>query len=281
MGKTHMIWKWMMSVVLAGVLLLTGCGSAAELSSEAEAAGSALSGEETEVSGTESAASEEAEAEVTETPTPEPTPEPHQTIGLTEGAEQYRITLVNETGQDITEISVRADGSEEFAENLIGSGEAFPQGELRDVYFAAEDPSGCAVRIVLADASEYILNAVPVEDIGQGEIRIDKKIAFLEYVPVGGGDSVSTEQDEIRIIQEEAAAAEAARIAAEEEAARKAAEEEAARQAAEEAARQAAEAEAARQAAEEAARQAQQAQQQQQQQQQQEDCLGQDALVWD
>lgn len=207
------------------------------------------------------------EKQETPTPTPDPTPteEPLKIIGTEKEADTvYKVKLQNNTGKDITGVSIKLIEDTEFPENMLPVDDVYANGEKRYLYYdsAVQEQNettgdeneklltpGYDIQITFSDGAISVLHAFPFGDIEEGEILFEDNVAFIKYINVSAGQEVSTKEAEITIKQNEEAAAQAQAEA--EAAARAQAEAEAAAQAqaeAEAAARAQAEAEAAAQA---------------------------------
>lgn len=168
----------------------------------------------------------------------------------------YTVKLTNNTGADITAVTVKDGSMESYLANMLPEQEIFADGETRVLYYdAAEavkaeeaadsDPVRTpeyTVQITLSDGKALELHAFPFGDAESCAIELEGDVAYIVYESLSTKERVKTLEAEQAILDQIAAEAAAA----------------------EEAARQAAAAEAARQAAaaaEEAARQAQQQQQ--------------------
>lgn len=155
-----------------------------------------------------------------------------KTIGVEgSGDDWYCVRLKNSTGKDITGVSVRSTGEEEFPENMLTEDEVFAVREERLLYYDAskaasevtEDDKlltpGYDIRLTFSDETEVVLHAFPFGDLEEGSICCITKewIGFVRYFSLSSGEKVTTKDAEVFIRQSEEAAREEERLAQEEE----------------------------------------------------------------
>lgn len=164
------------------VMAASGCGEAETSSSSvAEETSSEIT---TEAPATTEAATEEAaEAQA-------------EIIGVEQKGDAVCIvTLLNDTGKDITEFSVKESDEEEYPENMIANG-IFENNEERILYYETDERE-YFVKIVFDDDSEAELHNFPFDDISEGIIKLDGETAYLVYTSVADNAEVNTKEDEL------------------------------------------------------------------------------------
>lgn len=162
--------------------------------------------------------------------------EEYKTIGE-EDKDAYKVTLKNETGQDIVSVSVKSSSEENYPDSFLKEADTYKKDETRVLYYkpseeAAKEtatesgkalPVEYTIQLTLADKTIVELHAFPFDDMEKGEIKIQDGVAYLTYEKDGA--EVSTldaelatkaqkEQDEKAKAEAEAAAQAQAEAAA-------------------------------------------------------------------
>lgn len=139
----------------------------------------------------------------------------------------FEVKLTNATGQDITGISIKNSGDETYPDNMLKNADKFGKDESRIVYYtstkAKEEatetgkiiPIEYTIQLTLADGTISELHGFPFEDIQEGKISLEEKLAYLTY------KSVSTNQEVITLESEKAVKAQADAAAASQQQAEK------------------------------------------------------------
>lgn len=120
-----------------------------------------------------------------------------------EGA--FQVKLVNETGQDITAVSVKSSAEEKYPDNMLENSEVFQKDETRILYYkAAEEaketetesgkalPPEFSIQLTLADETIFELHSFPFEDIEEGKIKLQDQVAYIVYKSVESKSEVNT-----------------------------------------------------------------------------------------
>ena len=196
------------------------------------------------------AAAVEAEAtkEPTKEPTKEATPTPTQAPAATEyktigekTADALEIKVTNNTGKNVTAVSIKGD-EPEYPASMLPAGEVFANGETRLLYCKSletvmvDGKATFAIQTMKLDFDDNTsaeLNSLAYDDLQDVSIKLDGNVAYVEYVSKTTQQPISTWEAE----KAYAAAKEqyAAEQAAQQQAAQQAAAEQ---QAAEQAAQQ-------------------------------------------
>lgn len=177
-----------------------------------------------------------------------------KTIGTADETDgTYKVRLLNNTGSDISGVSIKLIDETEFPENMMEENDVFTAGEERDLYYrpetdeaetaadesaqseASQDGSealldpGYDIQLTFADGRSFILNAFPFEDIEEGELCLEDDVAFITYTSTSTNQEISTKEAQLAIkaAAESQAAAEAEAAAQAESEAQAAAESEA------------------------------------------------------
>lgn len=148
--------------------------------------------------------------------------ETYKTIGE-ETEEAFCVKLKNSTGLDIIGVSVKLTEDTEFDVNLLAEKDVFAAEEERNLFYEAvanensddtaeEDAKlmtqGYDIQLTFADESVQVLHAFPFEDIESGEIYLEDEVAYIKYISVSTGETVSTKEAEVATKQAEEAAQE-------------------------------------------------------------------------
>ncbi len=125
------------------------------------------------------------------------------------GDSVYVLTLDNKTGKDIKSFTVKADSEEEYPANMIDEKDPYIKNERRLLYYVPNKVSdvtygdsdeiatvGYTVKIEFTDNKSAELHSFPFGDLDEGEIKLEKDIAYLEYTSKETGDKVSTKEAE-------------------------------------------------------------------------------------
>ena len=125
------------------------------------------------------------------------------------GNSVYILTLDNKTGKDIKSVTIKADTEEEYPANMIDEKDPYIKNERRLLYYVPNKVSdvtygegdevatvGYTVKIEFTDNKTSVLHNFPFGDIDEGEIKLEKDIAYLEYTSKETGDKVSTKEAE-------------------------------------------------------------------------------------
>ncbi len=132
----------------------------------------------------------------TEAPTEEATEEQIGIIGVEQKGDAVCIvTLLNDTGKDIAEFSVKKSDDEDYPENMIANG-VFENDEERVLYYESGEWE-YSVKIVFDDDSEAELHNFPFDDIAEGTIKLEGETAYLVYTSVADNVEVNTKEDEL------------------------------------------------------------------------------------
>lgn len=150
--------------------------------------------------------------------------ETFKTIGdETENENAFSLKVKNNTGLDITGVSIKLFDETEFPANMLVEDDTFAVNEERILYFADVDKEteetqsedekvmtpGYDIQITFADESVKVLHGFPFGDIAEGEICLEDEVAFVKYVSLSTGENVSTKDAELATKQAEEAAAQA------------------------------------------------------------------------
>jgi len=125
------------------------------------------------------------------------------------GDSVYVLTLDNKTGKDIKSFTVKADTEEEYPSNMIDEKDPYVKDERRLLYYVPNKVSdvtygdsdeiatvGYTVKIEFTDNKSAELHSFPFGDLDEGEIKLEKDIAYLEYTSKETGNKVSTKEAE-------------------------------------------------------------------------------------
>lgn len=184
-------------VSAALALILAGCGSKAEVAEESAPAVTTVQ--------TTEATTEAVEKD-----------EKPKTIGKESDKESvYKIELVNSTGADITEFSVKSDSEEKYPANMLESKDVFKANEKRILYYEMpedkEDDEDTddgdafvltpeyTIQIKFSENKTAELHNFPFDDMKEGTIKLEDDIVYLEYKSILSGDKVSTKESESMI----------------------------------------------------------------------------------
>lgn len=160
------------------------------------------------------------------------------------GDNVYKVTLVNDTGKDIKNFSIKTGTMEDFGENMLKEDDPFAAKEERVLYYDATDAikeneeaqkdsemqttPDYTIQLVFEDDAAVELHSFPFGDVKKAKIKIEESIAYIEYTSIEQDKKVSTLESEKKIKQDQEAAALAAQQAAEQQAAEQQAQQEAA-----------------------------------------------------
>lgn len=134
-----------------------------------------------------------------------------------EGENIYQVTLENNTGKNITALTVRASSVDATDGNMMADGDVFENDQKRELYYDASaaktasqqanaqaDPNAKMImeeyQIILTfeDGTSRTLHAFPFGDIKEGKLLLDEQgTAYLTYLSLQGGQQVSTQEMEI------------------------------------------------------------------------------------
>ena len=113
-----------------------------------------------------------------------------------DGENIYKVTLENNTGQDIIGLSIKDSSMESYSDNMLAEDDPFVQGEKRELYYdstaakeAAANQTGDEstpvvtpqydMQLTFADQSVLVLTAFPFDDTQEGQICYEDEVAFL------------------------------------------------------------------------------------------------------
>ena len=133
------------------------------------------------------------------------------------GENVYKVSLTNDTGNDIVGFSIKTDTMDNFGENMLKEDEVFADEETRTLYYDASEAIEAnekaqegpemqvspeyTTKLDFEDKS-YELHAFPFEDVKEVTIRLEDDICFIEYESVDQEAAVSTKEAEQRIKEE-------------------------------------------------------------------------------
>ena len=133
------------------------------------------------------------------------------------GNSVYILTLDNKTGKDIKSVTIKADSEEEYPANMIDENDPYIKNERRLLYYVPNKVSdvtygdsdmiatvGYTVKMEFTDNKTAVLHNFPFGDIDEGEIKLEKDIAYLEYTSKESGQKVSTKESEKAIAENDA-----------------------------------------------------------------------------
>ena len=133
------------------------------------------------------------------------------------GNSVYILTLDNKTGKDIKSVTIKADSEEEYPANMIDEKDPYIKNERRLLYYVPNKVSdvtygdsdmiatvGYTVKMEFTDNKTAVLHNFPFGDIDEGEIKLEKDIAYLEYTSKESGQKVSTKESEKAIAENDA-----------------------------------------------------------------------------
>lgn len=181
---------------------------------------------------------EATQSTVAETETETPEPETYKAIGTEKESDTvYCVKLKNNTGKDISGVSVKTTEETEFPKNMLKDNDVYVKGEERNLYYEVTEEEkeaetdgeekteeseeklltlGYDVQITFDDGTSKVLHGFPFDDIKEGEICLEDEVIFLKYKNVSAGSEVSTKEAELAIWEAEKAAETAETEAAEE-----------------------------------------------------------------
>lgn len=171
---------------------------------------------------------EATESTMAETETETPETETYKAIGTEKESDTvYCVKLKNNTGKDISGVSVKTTEETEFPKNMLKDGDVYVKGEERNLYYeVAEEEKetetdgeekteaseeklltlGYDVQITFDDGTSKVLHGFPFDDIKEGEICLEDEVIFLKYKNVSAGSAVSTKEAELTVLEAEKAA---------------------------------------------------------------------------
>ncbi len=133
------------------------------------------------------------------------------------GNSVYILTLDNKTGKDIKSVTIKADSEEEYPANMIDEKDPYIKNERRLLYYVPNKVSdvtygdsdmiatvGYTIKMEFTDNKTAVLHNFPFGDIDEGEIKLEKDIAYLEYTSKESGQKVSTKESEKAIAENDA-----------------------------------------------------------------------------
>ncbi len=147
------------------------------------------------------------------------------------GENVLTANLTNETGRDIIGFAMKVSEDTEFGANLMDEGDVFTAGEERILYYDAADAFEAAaaqtgtdpnepvlepafdIQLTLKAAEEggedtvVVLHQFPFGDLTAGELRFEDEVAFVTYVSSATGEELTTKEAELKLKEDEAAAA--------------------------------------------------------------------------
>lgn len=116
----------------------------------------------------------------------------------------FEVKLTNGTGQDITGFSIKDSDESQYPANLLKSEDKFAKDETRVIYYTAKTKKDAAtetgkvlpieytVQLTFADSTVSELHAFPFEDMKEGKISIEDKMAYVTYKSTNSKEEVST-----------------------------------------------------------------------------------------
>ncbi len=146
--------------------------------------------------------------------------ETYPTIGTKEeGA--FDVLLKNNTGKDVTGLSVKMDTEENYPENVLAKDFVLKNEETAEWFYLPKETQETAdsetgvifnplyqVQITLSDASVYEISSFGFEDIDkEATLCLEDDILFIEYTSKESGETVNTKEQE-RAAKEQKAEAE-------------------------------------------------------------------------
>jgi len=191
--------KKLIALIGAVGLILTGCGA----ETSAKDTDSEIS--RTVTDETEEETTENVTEEITESETEEKQETVTETTENSEKSEtgKYEVTLINSTGKDIKEISVKTGSESEYPANILesileDSAETVIEYTAPDSNIVVEDSDTPVIseeyliKIVFDDDTNAELHQFPFGDIEKGEIIFDDDTVYVKYTSVSTGDEIST-----------------------------------------------------------------------------------------
>lgn len=157
------------------------------------------------------------------TPEPEAAPESEEepeyaeesllTIGVAaEGEDVFAVVIKNDTGADITALSVKDSFQQAFPESLISEGDVFEAGEERILFYDAtaaiesarengDDEPAFDMSVTLADGRTAVMHDFPFDDMENGDIRCEDGVAFVVYRSISEEREISTLDAELALLE--------------------------------------------------------------------------------
>ena len=132
------------------------------------------------------------------------------------GENVYKVSLINDTGNDIVGFSIKTD-TMDYSENMLKEDEVFANEETRTLYYDATEAienneteqEGSEMQIspdytikLDFEDSSYELHSFPFEDVKKATIKFEDGICFIEYESLDQEAKVSTKDAEQRIKEE-------------------------------------------------------------------------------
>lgn len=136
----------------------------------------------------------------------------------------YKLEAKNESGKNITSLTIYDSGTNTTTENLLKANDAYKNNEKRELYYDAaqaikkasansdkELNPDYAINITFDDQSTAVLHNIPFDDMKDMQIKYDQKntLYYITYQSKNNKETQSTDQAEISLKEEAAAKAKA------------------------------------------------------------------------
>ena len=169
------------SLVIAAACLVLGCGKKEDGTQKTE-------GPETEINDGKEVEQEEKSE--------------YRTIGE-ESGDALRLLLTNQTGSEITGLSVKASSGEEASENLLGEDMKIGIEETICMYYTpgkADSEQGEKVRttydisLSYEDGRVVEITGLELDDMEKAELCFEEEVGFVKYTSADSGKEISTKE---------------------------------------------------------------------------------------
>ncbi len=136
----------------------------------------------------------------------------------------YKLEAKNESGKNITSLTIYDSGTNTTTENLLKANDAYKNNEKRELYYDAaqaikkasansdkELNPDYAINITFDDQSTAVLHNIPFDDMKDMQIKYDQKntLYYITYNSKNNKETQSTDQAEVSLKEEAAAKAKA------------------------------------------------------------------------
>ncbi|WP_285823804.1 hypothetical protein [Schaedlerella arabinosiphila] len=140
----------------------------------------------------------------------------YRTIGE-ESGDALRLLLTNQTGSEITGLSVKASSGEEASENLLGEDMKIGIEETICMYYTpgkADSEQGEKVRttydisLSYEDGRVVEITGLELDDMEKAELCFEEEVGFVKYTSADSGKEISTKETALALrAQQQAKAA--------------------------------------------------------------------------
>ncbi|MBS5197242.1 MAG: hypothetical protein KHY93_08825 [Clostridiales bacterium] len=135
----------------------------------------------------------------------------------------YKIELENKTKRPISSMALKSSKDVDFLTEFVPSGDTFVIDEKRILYYVLAEPADSEekeaiitydIKITFGDDGTWVvIHDFPFKDMKKAKILAEDGVGYLEYESQETKEEINTKEKELKIVEEQVAAAEAARAA--------------------------------------------------------------------